>query len=153
MNARTAVLPDLNDAFSSSASVCPACGTSGTDDFFSVDRLPVHVGIFYDTPVQALQAPTGDVTLVYCGRCGFVHNRRFDPGLIHYRPGYEVGLQFSPTFLQFIQEVADRLRTRTEVASPFARLRVRPGAASLLPIDELAPMMMLPVGLALRSPN
>jgi type IV pilus assembly protein PilM len=51
------------------------------------------------------------------------------------------------------EAVAERLRTRTEVASPFNRLRVRPGAATLLPIDELAPMMMLPVGLALRSPN
>jgi type IV pilus assembly protein PilM len=51
------------------------------------------------------------------------------------------------------EAIAERLRTRTEIANPFARLRVRAGAGALLPVDELAPMMMLPVGLALRSAN
>jgi type IV pilus assembly protein PilM len=50
-----------------------------------------------------------------------------------------------------IETVGDRLRARTEVATPFERLRIRPGAAPLFPLDELAPMMMLPVGLALRT--
>ncbi|CAN5834827.1 type IV pilus assembly protein PilM [soil metagenome] len=49
------------------------------------------------------------------------------------------------------EAVADRLRTRTEVASPFERLQIRAGATALFPVEELAPMMMLPVGLALRS--
>lgn len=49
------------------------------------------------------------------------------------------------------EAVSERLRTRTEIASPFERLRVRPEAAALFPVEELAPMMMLPVGLALRS--
>jgi type IV pilus assembly protein PilM len=46
--------------------------------------------------------------------------------------------------------VSERLRIRTQIASPFERLGIRPGSASLFPADELAPMMMLPVGLALR---
>ncbi|HEU0053442.1 MAG TPA: type IV pilus assembly protein PilM [Longimicrobium sp.] len=46
--------------------------------------------------------------------------------------------------------VAGRLRARTEVANPLQRLKVRGGAA-LLPVDELAPMLMLSVGLALRN--
>lgn len=46
--------------------------------------------------------------------------------------------------------LADRVRARTEVASPLQLLRVRLGATQL-PDHELAPMFMLPVGLALRA--
>ena len=49
------------------------------------------------------------------------------------------------------EAVADRLRTHTEIVNPLQRLRVRPGVTSLFPVDELAPMLMLPVGLALRT--
>ena len=49
-----------------------------------------------------------------------------------------------------VDVVAARLRARTEIATPLQRLRMKPGAA-LLPVDELAPMLMLSVGLALRS--
>jgi type IV pilus assembly protein PilM len=47
--------------------------------------------------------------------------------------------------------VAQRLRARTEIASPLQRLRVRPDVAAVFPVDELAPMLMLSVGLALRN--
>lgn len=47
--------------------------------------------------------------------------------------------------------VAARLRARTEMANPLQRLRVRANVTTLFPVDELAPMLMLPVGLALRS--
>jgi len=47
--------------------------------------------------------------------------------------------------------VAARLRVRTEIANPLQRLRIRPGAAALFPAEDLAPMLMLPVGLALRA--
>ena len=50
-----------------------------------------------------------------------------------------------------VDVVAARLRARTEVATPLQRLRVRPGAASGMKVDELAPMLMLSVGLALRN--
>jgi len=47
--------------------------------------------------------------------------------------------------------LASRLRARTEVATPLQRLKVRPGVTSFFPVDELAPMLMLSVGLALRA--
>jgi type IV pilus assembly protein PilM len=50
-----------------------------------------------------------------------------------------------------VETIGDRLRARTEIANPMERLRVRPGAGARLPLDEIAPMMMLPVGLALRA--
>jgi type IV pilus assembly protein PilM len=50
-----------------------------------------------------------------------------------------------------VDVVAGRLRARTEVASPLQRLKVRPGVGGMFPVDELAPMLMLSVGLALRA--
>ncbi|HEU0015745.1 MAG TPA: pilus assembly protein PilM, partial [Longimicrobium sp.] len=50
-----------------------------------------------------------------------------------------------------VDGLAARLRARTEVATPLMRLRARPGVTSFLPVDELAPMLMLSVGLALRA--
>jgi type IV pilus assembly protein PilM len=50
-----------------------------------------------------------------------------------------------------VDVVAARLRARTEVASPLQRLKVRAGVSSVFPIDQLGPMLMLPVGLALRA--
>ena len=47
--------------------------------------------------------------------------------------------------------IASRLRSRVEVANPLQRLRVHPEASVQVPTEELAPMLMLPIGLALRT--
>ena len=49
-----------------------------------------------------------------------------------------------------VQALGNRLSVRTEVANPLQRVAVRPEVMQAIPIDELAPMLMLPVGLALR---
>jgi type IV pilus assembly protein PilM len=50
------------------------------------------------------------------------------------------------------EALAERLRVRIEIANPLQRLRVRAGATTQLPEGESASMLMLPVGLALRTP-
>lgn len=47
--------------------------------------------------------------------------------------------------------LADRLRLGVQQANPLANLRVRDGALDGLITDEVAPLLMLPVGLALRQ--
>lgn len=49
------------------------------------------------------------------------------------------------------EAISDRLHVRVEVANPLQRLQVSPEAAASFPADELAPMLMLPIGLALRE--
>ncbi|MFL5562137.1 MAG: type IV pilus biogenesis protein PilM [Gemmatimonadaceae bacterium] len=49
------------------------------------------------------------------------------------------------------EALANRLRIRVEQANPLANLKVRDGAFGSLVTDEIAPLMMLPIGLALRS--
>lgn len=47
--------------------------------------------------------------------------------------------------------LAQRMRVPVELANPLASLHMRPGALDSLVIDEVAPLLMLPVGLALRN--
>jgi type IV pilus assembly protein PilM len=47
--------------------------------------------------------------------------------------------------------LADRLRLPVQLANPIERLRVAEGVFDMLEIDEVAPLLMLPIGLALRS--
>ncbi|MGH7665225.1 MAG: type IV pilus biogenesis protein PilM [Gemmatimonadaceae bacterium] len=49
------------------------------------------------------------------------------------------------------QALADRLRIHVEQANPLSNLNVRDGAFESLVTDEVAPMLMLPIGLALRK--
>jgi type IV pilus assembly protein PilM len=50
-----------------------------------------------------------------------------------------------------VQGLGNRLGVRTEVASPIQRVGVRPEVMESIHLDEFAPMLMLPVGLALRK--
>ena len=50
-----------------------------------------------------------------------------------------------------VQALGNRLGVRTEVASPLKRVGVRPDVMQSTAIDNLAPMLMLPIGLALRT--
>jgi len=47
--------------------------------------------------------------------------------------------------------LADRLRIPVERANPIKNLKVKDGVFDALPMDEVVPLLMLPVGLALRS--
>ncbi len=47
--------------------------------------------------------------------------------------------------------LSERLRIPVQLANPLARITVREGAMEFLSTDEIAPLLMLPVGLALRA--
>jgi len=49
------------------------------------------------------------------------------------------------------EALANRLRVRVQQANPLANLKVRDGALDSLVTDEVAPLLMLPIGLALRN--
>jgi type IV pilus assembly protein PilM len=51
-----------------------------------------------------------------------------------------------------VDALGGRLRLRVESANPLANLSVREGALESLVTDEVAPLLMLPIGLALRQP-
>jgi type IV pilus assembly protein PilM len=50
-----------------------------------------------------------------------------------------------------IEALGGRLGCRAEMANPLQRVAVRPDVMEAVPIDALSPLLMLPVGLALRQ--
>ena len=50
-----------------------------------------------------------------------------------------------------VESLGARLGVRTEMANPLQRVAVRPEVMESVPIDALAPLLMLPIGLALRK--
>jgi type IV pilus assembly protein PilM len=49
------------------------------------------------------------------------------------------------------QTLAQRMNVETEIVNPFERVPIRSGAADGISIEEAAPMLLLPLGLALRA--
>ncbi|MFW6206173.1 MAG: pilus assembly protein PilM, partial [Gemmatimonadota bacterium] len=49
-----------------------------------------------------------------------------------------------------VQALSDRLGVATHLANPLERVAVRPDVNQTVAVDEVAPMLMLPVGLAMR---
>jgi len=49
------------------------------------------------------------------------------------------------------EALAQRLRVSVQQANPLANLKVREGALDSLTTDDVAPLLMLPIGLALRQ--
>jgi len=47
--------------------------------------------------------------------------------------------------------LGDRLRLPVQAANPLERLQVADGVFGSMNVDEVAPLLMLPIGLALRS--
>ena len=47
--------------------------------------------------------------------------------------------------------LADRLRIPVQMANPIERLQVADGVFDAMEIDQVAPLLMLPIGLALRT--
>lgn len=108
--------PKIAEKFATNAAIathsCPACHSNQLIDFFEVQNLPVFVCVLFDTPEAARRAPMGDIILSYCTRCGFIHNRIFDPAKVRYAPGYEASLIYSGVFRNYITGVAERLIER-----------------------------------------
>ena len=48
--------------------------------------------------------------------------------------------------------LGSRMAVETHVVNPFERVPIRPDAPSNLVVDEAGPMLLLPLGLALRAP-
>ena len=86
---------------------CAACCGRGLHAFYSLSGIPVHSCLLVGSRAEALAFPTGDLELAFCGHCGFIGNRRFDPSVHDYSPDYEETQGFSPRFRRFLDELAD----------------------------------------------
>ncbi len=95
---------------------CPACGGEALQPFFETRGAPTATTLLIPTRKEALACPRGDILLVLCATCGFIHNLRFDPRLTEYSERYEGTQAFSPTFDAYHRELARDLVERHDLA-------------------------------------
>ena len=74
--------------------------------------MPVFIGVLWPSRREALACPRGDIRLSFCPRCGFIHNRAFDPGRLDYGQAYDNSLHFSPVYQDYARATAQGLVQR-----------------------------------------
>jgi SAM-dependent methyltransferase len=89
--------------------ICPVCCQGTMEEFLTLQGVPTHCNLLWDTREQALSAPKGDLRLGFCRSCGHVYNLAFDPSLMEYTQAYENSLHFSPRFQAYAEALASRL--------------------------------------------
>jgi hypothetical protein len=77
--------------------------------FYEVKSIPVHSCVLLSNEDDAMNFPIADVNLGICKNCGFISNVIFNPSLLDYSMNYEDQQSFSPTFIVFVQKLANYL--------------------------------------------
>jgi len=90
---------------------CPVCG-GAERVLLDLGEVPVNVTALHRSAAAALAAPSGRFELTLCDGCGYVRNRAFDESLLTYDEQYENALDFSPTFREYRDHLADALFQR-----------------------------------------
>jgi SAM-dependent methyltransferase len=90
---------------------CPLCDSGELRATLELLGVPTQDGVLWHTEAEALDSPLGDIRLVLCERCSFVWNELHDPAKVVFR-GYDVSLQHSPAFRDFVAGLAERLIER-----------------------------------------
>lgn len=87
---------------------CPACGSRTLTVFFEEGRVPTNSCLLLDDRSEASNFPRGDLRIAFCDTCGFITNTAFVPGHAEYSERYEETQGFSPRFMAFARELAER---------------------------------------------
>jgi SAM-dependent methyltransferase len=85
---------------------CPACGEADLTGFHHVDRVPTNSCLLLDDLAEARSLSSGVLDLAFCGACGFISNRAFDPASAEYSSRYEETQAYSATFEDFGRDLA-----------------------------------------------
>jgi SAM-dependent methyltransferase len=94
------------------ASSCRSCGHLVVEPFYEVRGVPTHSCLVLRDQDVARSWPTGDVTLAWCQRCGFIQNDAFDPDRVEYGADYEDSQAYSPHWVSWARELVSDLTAR-----------------------------------------
>lgn len=89
--------------------ICQSCLSKEISIFHCLENTPVHSVLNMPSREIALNYPKGNISLGFCGRCGFVSNIDFDPELVEYSSNCEESQGFSMKFKEFLRDTATHL--------------------------------------------
>lgn len=92
-------------------SICPGCGLAERVTYLDLGTVPVQANEFWPDANSAIAAGQAPFQLAVCRSCGLLSNPAFDPEVITYDGQYEASLYFSPTFVDYADQLADHLAT------------------------------------------
>jgi SAM-dependent methyltransferase len=93
---------------------CPVCGSGDLRAVLELRAVPTQDGVLWRTAAEAKGSPVGDIRLVLCEGCSFVWNELYEPEKVQFQR-YDVSLQHSPAFRNFVSELAERLISRYDL--------------------------------------
>jgi len=89
---------------------CPICELDHLIPFFSIQDIPIFCNLLWETRQAALEAPKGNIDLVFCQTCGLIYNQSYDPQKMNYAGlNYENPLHHSAIFQKYAEELAQQL--------------------------------------------
>ncbi len=87
---------------------CPACDATTIDIFHEPGTVPAHSVLLMSTRDEAVSYPRATLRIAVCTSCGFIFNTEFDPDLNEYSQDCEESQGFSPTFSNWLDDIAKR---------------------------------------------
>jgi hypothetical protein len=86
--------------------LCPICGSSGLQVFYSVIDVPASCNRLWKIKADAVNCPKGDIKLAFCTNCTFVSNVAIEPQKNQYDNQYDNSLFYSAHFQEFAKRLA-----------------------------------------------
>ncbi|WP_292160381.1 class I SAM-dependent methyltransferase [Mesorhizobium sp.] len=114
MQVRSAARAEARDPVTNSMRLrvdCPVCRQQDLLHSVSFEALPVSCNSLHPDANSAAAAQTGQFALTFCRNCEHFFNAAFEDDRIGYTQNYENSLHFSPRFVAFAQDLAERLST------------------------------------------
>lgn len=94
---------------SAPGAACPACGSADLEPVIRFENVPTNSCLILTSEAEAKAFPRGDIEIVFCPACGFMHNCAFDARLTEYSGRYEATQAYSAEFNRWQADVARRL--------------------------------------------
>lgn len=83
--------------------------------FLDLAGVPAQVGSLWPSSEAARACPRGDMSMTHCRACQLIFNASFDPKLMEYDQAYDNSLESSAVFVQYAEDLAERLIGRYEL--------------------------------------
>ncbi len=117
----------------SSKLTCPICANFADNIVLSARKnIPTLQNVALGNRKEAIDFPTGKLTMVRCKKCSFVWNADFEWDKISYDAGYNNDVTFSNYYILHLEKMADRIIQSVPVGEDIHYVEIGCGEADFL---------------------